>query len=215
MTPLAAVVRDGFAIQLVAWAVAAPLRTEKFYDAVGSSTFMWLVYRSLTSHSSQSLRSKVNSGFVFLWAARLGSFLFSRILKDGKDRRFDDVKTRPLKFLMFWLIQGLWCVLTSMPVHIINTNRADSDGEEPPPVGARDLVGWALWVCGFLAQTTADAQKTAFRSVADNHGKFITSGLWSVVQHPNYGGEIAMVRFPLLVFSRGTDTDSVPNYTYS
>lgn len=37
---------------------------------------------------------------------RLGLFLFTRILKDGKDKRFDKAKNSPLTFMIFWTIQG-------------------------------------------------------------------------------------------------------------
>ena len=38
---------------------------------------------------------------------RLGLYLFLRILKDGKDKRFDQAKTDPVKFFTFWTLQGI------------------------------------------------------------------------------------------------------------
>lgn len=32
---------------------------------------------------------------VLLWSARLGAFLFRRVLKTGKDSRFDEIKSNP------------------------------------------------------------------------------------------------------------------------
>ena len=43
---------------------------------------------------------------VMAWAFRLGSYLFIRILKDGKDKRFDNVRDNPSRFFLFWTIQG-------------------------------------------------------------------------------------------------------------
>jgi steroid 5-alpha reductase family enzyme len=37
--------------------------------------------------------SLVASLFVLLWSARLGWFLFTRIQRDGKDSRFDAIKS--------------------------------------------------------------------------------------------------------------------------
>ena len=37
---------------------------------------------------------------------RLGAFLFSRVLKDGKDSRFDKVRGNPKLFWIYWTIQG-------------------------------------------------------------------------------------------------------------
>ena len=42
----------------------------------------------------------------FLHFFRLGLYLFLRILKDGKDKRFDQAKTDPVKFFTFWTLQG-------------------------------------------------------------------------------------------------------------
>ena len=40
------------------------------------------------------------------WAARLGLFLFVRIMKDGEDKRFVIAKEQPSTFFKFWTIQG-------------------------------------------------------------------------------------------------------------
>jgi len=46
-----------------------------------------------------------------IWMVRLGSFLFLRIEKDGKDGRFDHLKKNWLSFMGAWTIQALWVVL--------------------------------------------------------------------------------------------------------
>jgi len=184
-------VRDGFAINLVGWGVAASLETEKFYDLTGSLTFIVLVTTSLARKQGKKLlRNYVNSALVLIWASRLGSFLFARVLRDGKDRRFDNVKTKPRLFLVYWLMQGLWTVITSLPVNIINSKKTDPEKAEA--ITIRDRFGWALWIAGFLLEVTADRQKTRFRSIAENKGKFITTGVWSWSRHPNYAGEIML-----------------------
>ena len=45
---------------------------------------------------------------VMGWAARLGLFLFARILHDGEDKRFVRAKEDPSLFFKFWTIQGKW-----------------------------------------------------------------------------------------------------------
>lgn len=37
---------------------------------------------------------------------RLGTFLFLRVLKDGHDRRFNNVRDSPGTFFVYWTIQG-------------------------------------------------------------------------------------------------------------
>lgn len=192
MGNLLSTVAYGFGINAAAFCVAAPLQTEKFYDLTGSLTYIFLTLQSLSQRSEPVLRNKVNSALVCLWAARLGSFLFMRIMKDGKDRRFDKVKTNPRVFFTYWMIQGLWCVLTALPVQIINSQEPESDPKGSEVLGAKDFAGWALWIVGFLLQVTADRQKSAFREIPANKSRFITTGVWSWCRFPNYFGEMSM-----------------------
>lgn len=52
------------------------------------------------------MRQTVQSHLVMGWAARLGLFLFARILHDGEDKRFKRAKEEPMVFFTFWTIQG-------------------------------------------------------------------------------------------------------------
>ncbi len=54
------------------------------------------------------------------------------------------------------------------------------------------FVGLAIWVVGFVIEAAADIQKSRFRAVPQNKGRFIDSGLWSWSRHPNYFGEIVL-----------------------
>ena len=52
-----------------------------------------------------------------------------------------------------------------------------------------DRLGWtgvAIWTAGFLIEIVADQQKRKFRAIPENHGRFITQGLWAWSRHPNY-----------------------------
>jgi hypothetical protein len=39
---------------------------------------------------------------------RLGFYLFSRVLKQGHDRRFKDAKEDPSVFFVYWTLQGIF-----------------------------------------------------------------------------------------------------------
>ena len=73
----------------------------------GSVTFILSAYLS-HEWSPQSTRQNVQSHMVMGWAARLGLFLFARILHDGEDKRFVRAKEDPSIFFKFWTIQGKW-----------------------------------------------------------------------------------------------------------
>lgn len=85
-----------------------------------------------------------------IWMTRLGSFLFLRIAKDGKDERFDAIKKTWISFLGAWTIQALWVVLTQMPVLLIN-NQKDLE-----PISNFDYIALLAWSLGFLVEVAAD-----------------------------------------------------------
>ncbi|KAG5684442.1 hypothetical protein PVAND_013676 [Polypedilum vanderplanki] len=55
-----------------------------------------------------------------------------------------------------------------------------------------DAGGFLLWIAGFIFETVADYQKFTFRSLPENKGNFMSSGLWAYSRHPNYFGEILL-----------------------
>ena len=177
-----------FGLQFLAWTFAAYFQTEKFYDFTGSVTYWMCILLSIRQSVSQelSVRQLVNAALVLVWSARLGTFLLYRAIRDGGDSRFNEVRSDPYWFLIYWLIQGGWCFITAFPVYKL---LLQNDSEE---LGLRDYCGWALWLLGFVVQAISDMQKLAFKSNPENKGKFINSGLWFYSQHPNYAGEILM-----------------------
>lgn len=181
-----------FGIQSVMWAVSALLKTEKLYDFTGSVTYLTLVAHSLWTKQNKSTGITnldiLLSAFVSIWAMRLGSFLFIRAKNFG-DSRFNKVKTRPMLFLFYWLVQGLWAFITSLPaVSTIYLNDSGINDADVIQCG----IGSGMWLTGFLMQAIADQQKYRFKSISANNGKFINEGLWSVLQYPNYYGEMLL-----------------------
>ncbi|KAL6049492.1 Steroid 5-alpha reductase family enzyme [Balamuthia mandrillaris] len=185
------------AIQWTVGGLSILLQTEKLYDLTGSSTFLVLVLFTLcfttASSSSFTTRQLLLSSLVVLWALRLGSFLFVRVLQEGKDRRFDRAKTQPLLFLLFWTIQAVWVLLTALPVYVVNIAAAAAEGaKEEQALGWLDWLGVAMWLVGFLVESIADYQKFVFRADPRNQNHFIQTGLWRYSRHPNYAGEIVL-----------------------
>jgi len=172
-------------VNLAGWAAASYLKTEKFYDLFGSGTFLIV---SLLSHSRSAgtLRQRIATGLVCVWAARLGSFLVERVMKVGKDARFDEAKHDPAKFLIFWSLQGLWVFVTLLPTLALHSSALN------PAFGLKDFIGFGIWGLGFALEVIADKQKSDFKADPSNEGKFIKEGLWGVSRHPNYLGEITL-----------------------
>ena len=174
-----------FVIQWLAFIPAYLLQTEKFYDLTGSITYVLVVLVTLY-FSGVDARSLLLSILVFVWAVRLGSFLFRRIHKAGKDGRFDEIKPSFIRFLNAWTLQGLWVTFTASTalVAISTINRKELD--------LFAIIGFLIWLIGFSIEVAADSQKSRFSADPANKGKFIQTGLWSRSRHPNYFGEIVL-----------------------
>eukprot|EP00123_Amoebidium_parasiticum_P001149 comp12189_c0_seq1/m.6952 comp12189_c0_seq1/g.6952 ORF comp12189_c0_seq1/g.6952 comp12189_c0_seq1/m.6952 type:complete len:320 (-) comp12189_c0_seq1:61-1020(-) len=175
-----------YGIQYLGWAYGFWRQTEMYYDLTGSATyFIATLYTLLVG--TRSPRSIWASVCVLVWCTRLGTYLFTRILRDGKDGRFDDLKPFPFAFLVAWSLQGLWVTLVASPVYVVNLwSSAYST------LNARDYVGFVLWTIGFAVEVLSDWQKDQFRKDPANRGKFIQGGMWSWSRHPNYFGEILL-----------------------
>lgn len=173
-------------IQWILCAISTILKTEKFYDLAGSSTFIYLIWQVLSWSGQYNNRQVIQSSCITAWAARLGLFLFTRVLREGGDSRFNKVRDKPSLMLLYWTIQGLWVYMTTLPTLMLNSTK------ENPPLTWKDYLGWSIWTAGFCIEVVADYQKSVFRSNPANHKKFITTGLWSIVRYPNYLGEILL-----------------------
>jgi steroid 5-alpha reductase family enzyme len=175
-----------FLIQWLAFIPAFLLQTEKFFDLTGSITYISVVILAVLFSPVIDGRSILLLVLVVIWAGRLGTFLFRRILKAGKDARFDDLKPSFWRFLNTWTLQGLWVTFTlAAALAAVTTTTRES-------LGPFAVVGTLIWALGFGIEVVADAQKSRFRANPENKGKFIRSGLWAKSRHPNYFGEIVL-----------------------
>ncbi len=186
---------------LIQWLVFIPAylkQTEKFFDITGSLTYIVLVLLAGLLSGLADARSYLVMLLVLVWAGRLGSFLFMRVHRAGKDARFDEIKSSFPRFLQTWTLQALWIVFTLAAALVVltSTTRLALD--------VYAYIGLAVWLFGFAFEAIADAQKSAFRKDPKNKGKFINNGLWSWSRHPNYFGEItlwvgmALIALPIL-----------------
>ena len=176
-----------FLVHLLIFVPSYFFQTEKFFDLTGTisyiSSVLFIFFKSNTVESI-NLGSLALSTFIIIWSLRLGIFLFLRIKKAGKDRRFNEIKKSFSWFFMTFSVSGMWvticsiCALTGIANGII--------------FSITTIIGIIIFIIGFTIEIIADSQKTKFRANDDNKDKFITSGLWKYSRHPNYLGEIIL-----------------------
>ena len=175
-----------FLIQWICFTPAWFFHSERFFDLIGSATYLTITIVALIAVPEVDTRSVVLGIMVCLWGLRLGAFLFARVQAAGHDVRFNLMKHDFTWFLMTWTIQGLWVVITSSAAltAITSTNKNS--------FGWIGIIGIIIWLSGFVIEIVADEQKRRFKLNPSNQHSFINKGLWSWSQHPNYFGEIIL-----------------------
>ena len=100
----------GLLAYVINWVVFVPsnlAKTEHYFDLTGSATYVTVIAVALLLSEDLDTRAVIVGAMVFVWALRLGSFLFRRVRRAGQDGRFDQIKVDPLRFFMTWTLQGL------------------------------------------------------------------------------------------------------------
>ena len=188
----------GFVLHWTIFIPSYAFQTEHYFDLIGSLSYIATVITAILLNPSLDIRDWIICSMIMLWAIRLGSFLFWRVKTVGQDKRFTVMKTKFTWFLLTWTLGGLW-VLVTMAAGLAALTSNTTIG-----LDFLGYIGIALWVFGFTIEIIADNQKSKFKNDPNNQGRFITSGLWSWSQHPNYFGEItlwfglALLAFPVL-----------------
>jgi len=183
---MTALALGAFAIQWLAFIPARLFQTERFYDLTGSITYIAVTLAAISAATAPSGAQWLIAIMIFIWAGRLGSFLFRRIHAAGGDQRFDHIKVSSSRFFVAWTLQGAWVVVTSCAALTAILSA------EQTAVGVIYVMGAVMWVAGFVIEVMADQQKSRFRADPANAGRFINVGLWARSRHPNYFGEILL-----------------------
>jgi steroid 5-alpha reductase family enzyme len=181
------------AVNAAFFVIAAIRKTDVVTDLSYSLSFAVLAIVLPLSGASKSVQL-VASVLVLVWAARLGVYLFRRILRIKVDHRFDEMRNSPLRFARFWFLQAITVAVVMLPVSYL------LGSGDPPGFGPWMIVGAAVWLIGLVIEAVSDAQKSSFKAKKTEGARFITSGLWRYSRHPNYFGEM-LIWWGLFVFS--------------
>ena len=168
-------------INVTMFLVAFKMQSDKLTDISYAATFATIALWGYFT-SEQTSFHLVLLVMVCLWALRLGGFLLYRVIKVGKDARFDGMRESFTKFGKFWLAQAVTVWVVMLPaIFAFNTDFKWDNSI---------VIGLALWVVGLVCEAIADWQKFAFSRNPSNKNKWIDTGIWKYSRHPNYFGEI-------------------------
>ena len=169
-------------INIVLFVFAYGRRSDKLTDLSYSLSFLVLAWVGFFA-SNRGIDKLLVTLAVTIWGLRLGGFLFYRVMKVGKDSRFDQVRDSFIKFGQFWLGQAVlvWVLMIPFSIFMI---------QDFSKIQSLTFVGLAVFLAGWLIESVADFQKFTFSQNPKNKGKWISSGIWGYSRHPNYFGEI-------------------------
>ena len=168
-------------INLSMFLIAFWRKSDKLTDISYAATFATIAIWSFAT-SNQTWYHALLLLMVLVWAVRLGGFLLYRVIKKGKDARFDGMRESFTKFGKFWLAQAITVWVMMIPsVFAFNAE---------PSYDWLAITGVIIWAIGLVCETVADLQKLAFNNNPANKNKWIDTGIWHYSRHPNYFGEI-------------------------
>ncbi|MEM7362042.1 MAG: DUF1295 domain-containing protein [Bacteroidota bacterium] len=164
-------------IFLVAYFFSTDLLTDISYSA----TFLIVLSHVFTKHTTRV--NTIAYLMILVWAFRLGGYLFLRIVKTRKDKRFDQIRNSFIKFLGFFTLQGVTVFMVIFPcIYLFQ--------QEEENLTLASMPGFVTYLLGIMIESIADHQKYRFRNDPKNKDKWIAHGLWHHSRHPNYFGEI-------------------------
>lgn len=176
-----------FLLQLVFFAYAVLNKTDKVTDLSYGLTFIFgVIFAQYISNTSMSLAKTILILLISIWAIRLSGYLFVRVIKMGRDRRFDGIREDFFKFGAFWLVQAISVFIILLPALYLILSSSAVD------ISILTIVGLIISGLGILIEAIADKQKYVFKNNPQNDSKWIDTGIWKYSRHPNYLGEIMM-----------------------
>ena len=145
---------------------------------------VWLALAPLAGASSNGMRQVIVALMVAIWAIRLGTHIWHRIISEEEDGRYRELRESwgaDLQRRLFWVfqIQAVTAILFALPIFIAARN-------PDPTRGWTDYAGVAIWLIALSGEGIADRQLARFRSDPSSTGGICEQGLWRYSRHPNY-----------------------------
>ena len=189
--PLFAALTVSLLVNVLFFSFAFYFKTDKVTDFSYGASFILAALVVVLGNEQKGYLHYLLLAMISAWGIRLSIYLVIRILRTGKDKRFDGIRENLKRFASFWILQAVsvWIILIPS-IYVLSKPQAE--------VGVLQVAGFLLWASGFAIEFVADQQKFIFKS--KNPDGFIASGLWKYSRHPNYFGE-ALLWWGIFVFS--------------
>jgi steroid 5-alpha reductase family enzyme len=175
---------------LLGWMFSLIRNNVTHVDSMWSLFFVLAGATTATFIDDYSTRSALTLGLVTIWALRLFIYLTWRNWGSHEDSRYVQIRNNNQPH--FWLksiyiifgLQALLAWVISLVLYGAISSAA--------PINLLDYLGTVLFLFGFIWESIADWQLSAFKAKPNNAGKVLNTGLWRYSRHPNYFGECCL-----------------------
>lgn len=172
-------------INMFFFAFAWTFKTDKVTDlSYGLSFIAIAAFVAITNTADLNYLQWLIGGMVLAWGLRIAGYLLYRVIKTGRDNRFDKMRNSFLKFGRFWLLQAVSAWLIMLPASFLLSLN------QPEASTIAIAAGFLVWMTGLATETLADIQLFRFRFSSKKSQPWIQSGVWKYSRHPNYFGEM-------------------------
>jgi len=183
------------------WLLHVRIRNASIVDVAWSAGIGILAVLYAAVGTGDPARRTIAAAMGGVWSARLALYLARRVAGAPEDARYQALRERwggntVLKFLWFFLFQGILDVVLAVPFLLVSLNAV-------PGLGGFEIAGIGLWLVAVTGEAVADAQLKRFKADPANRGGICDRGLWRYSRHPNYFFEW-LVWCAVALFALGT-----------
>jgi steroid 5-alpha reductase family enzyme len=176
----------------VTWFTVSLLKSRNdVADIAWGGGFVCAALTAYFMQGSNESRAVLVMVLVITWGMRLMLHIGFRNRGKPEDHRYKAWREEwgnsflVRSFLQVFLLQGFLLLVISLPVTLTISRSG-------PPLGALDVIGFSIWLLGFLFEAIGDFQLLQFKKNTANKGRIMTEGLWRYTRHPNYFGEVTL-----------------------
>lgn len=170
---------------IILWVLHLRVRNTSLADVGFCFAFGMIVLACGVFSTGDLSRRVLIAGMGFVYAARLGSHLFSnRVWRKKEDPRYQKLRT----LLGGWESVGMFVYFQlQVPASLLFAGLLCWVMNHPTDAFRWwDGVGVMIYLLAIIGGTMADRQLELFRQNPLNKGKTLQTGLWRYSRHPNY-----------------------------
>lgn len=177
------------AATIIVFLFSVLLKNSSVYDAYWSVIPPFIaIYLILLNPEGNSIRQFLIFGLILFWAVRLtANWARGWTNLSHEDWRYGKIANDtgkfywPVSFLGIHLMPTIFVFLGCLPLWF--------GMQSTEPIGIMDFIAFIITNIAILIEWTADQQLWNFKK-QKNELSYMNEGVWSLMRHPNYFGEI-------------------------